>query len=173
MSGLTDIITSSDSEIRNRSLDAACAGLPLDVLLRECDELDRFRRASGNLYERVRALFFLYAIHTFHVPRAPGANTRALMPFAGYESILKRVFAEATPVGMDVSHSGWSDIFFLGMDYPEGARVVNISVDLSVSGSGAPRPPVEAYFRVIDQPVLRLVSVDLQASADITTIAEV
>jgi hypothetical protein len=32
---------------------------------------------------------------------------------------------------------------------------------------------VEAYFRVIDQPVLRLVSVDLKASADVTTIAEV
>ena len=49
---------------------------------------------------------------------------------------------------MDLTHSGWSDIFFLGMDYPEGARVVNISVDLAVrgSGTGAPRPPVEAYF---------------------------
>ena len=32
---------------------------------------------------------------------------------------------------------------------------------------------MEAYFRVIDQPVLRLVSVDLKASAEITTIAEV
>jgi hypothetical protein len=32
---------------------------------------------------------------------------------------------------------------------------------------------VEAYFRVIDEPVLRLVSVDLQASAEIDTLAEV
>jgi hypothetical protein len=32
---------------------------------------------------------------------------------------------------------------------------------------------VEAHLRVIDQPVLRLVSVDLKASAEITTIAEV
>ena len=39
---------------------------------------------------------------------------------------------------MDLSHSGWSDIFFLGMDFPEGARVLNISIDLSVRGSGAP-----------------------------------
>src|SRR5262249_35858735 len=30
-----------------------------------------------------------------------------------------------------------------------------------------PRPPVEGYFRVIDRPVLRLVSVDLEASAEI------
>src|SRR5690606_29558531 len=55
----------------------------------------------------------------------------------------------------------------------EGARVLNISVDLSVQGSGSPRPPIESFFRVIDQPVLRLVSVDLGASAEITTLAEV
>jgi hypothetical protein len=77
---------------------------------------------------------------------------------------------------MDLCHSGWSDIFFLGMDFPEGARVLNISIDLAVrgpNGEGAPQPPVAAYFRVIDEPVLRLVSVDLQASADIATLAEV
>ena len=33
---------------------------------------------------------------------------------------------EATPVRMDLSHSCWSDVFFLGMDYPEGARVLNV-----------------------------------------------
>jgi hypothetical protein len=61
------------------------------------------------------------------------------------------------------------------MDFPEGARVLNISVDLSVRGSDGegPRPPIETYFRVIDQPILRLVSVDLGASAEITTLAEV
>ena len=74
---------------------------------------------------------------------------------------------------MDLSHSGWSDIFFLGMDFPEGARVLNISIDLSVRSRGAPKPPVEAWFRVIDQPVLRLVSVDLQSSAELSSIAEV
>ena len=40
-------------------------------------------------------------------------------------------------------------------------------------GRARPKPPVEAYLRVIDQPVLRLVSVDLQATAEITSIAEV
>jgi hypothetical protein len=83
------------------------------------------------------------------------------------------VLGEATPVRMDLSHSGWSDIFFLGMDFPEGARVLNVSIDLSVRGQGAPKPPVEAWFRVIDQPVLRLASVDLQASAELNSIAEV
>src|SRR5947207_15075135 len=98
MSRLTGIITANDSETRNRPLDASCAGAGLDALLAECEDLDRFRRASGNLYERVRALFFLYAIHTFHIPRTPGAKTRARIPFAGYESILKRRFEEAIDI---------------------------------------------------------------------------
>ena len=87
------------------------------------------------------------------------------------------ILREATPVRMDLTHSGWSDIFFLGMDFPDGARVLNVSIDLSVwrpdGPSAAPRPPIEAYLRVIDRPVLRLTSVDLEASADITSLAEV
>ncbi len=84
------------------------------------------------------------------------------------------VLHESTPVRMDLSHSAWSDIFFLAMDFPEGARVINISVDLALRDSGqAPRPPVEAFLRVIDEPVLRLVSVDLEARADLRSIEEV
>lgn len=86
------------------------------------------------------------------------------------------VLRESTPVRMDLSHSGWSDIFFLGMDFPEGARVFNTSIDLAVRGassSATPKPPVEAWLRVIDEPVLRLSSVDLSATADITSLAEV
>ena len=37
----------------------------------------------------------------------------------------------------------------------------------------APRPPVETYLRVIDEPLLRLTSVDLGATADITSLADV
>ena len=80
---------------------------------------------------------------------------------------------EQTSVRMDFSHSAWSDIFFLGMDFPEGARVLNVSVDLGVHGrDAAPRPPIETYLRVIDQPVLRLTSVDLGATADVTHLPE-
>ena len=256
MSLLTGVIASSGQD-RDRSLDAMCRELPLEELLAECQALDRFRRASDNLYERVRALFFLYAIHRFHIPARPAAATPAPIPFAGYSNLLKRRFEEAidlflaaqagrgpsaaissalaagykslafqtladqvrrsvrsvrgnqwmfraghpsdyplrlrgellsgapvfpilretTPVRMDLTHSGWSDIFFLGMDFPEGARVLNISIDLAVRSAlapdGVPKPPVEAYFRVIDEPVLRLTSVDLGATADVTSIAEV
>jgi hypothetical protein len=85
-----------------------------------------------------------------------------------------RVLVERTPVRMDLSHSGWSDIFFLGMDYPEGARVLNVSVDLAVRGRDQrTRPPITCFFRVIDEPVLRLASVDLDATADLTETSEV
>jgi hypothetical protein len=256
VSRLVEIITADDPQVRDRSLDAVCHRLSLDELLAECAALDQFRRASGNLYERVRALFFLYAIHRFHIPLHDRAAAPAAIPFAGYTNLLKRRFEEAidiflaaqtaagpgaaissalaagyrglgfqtlagqvrhsvrsvrgnqwmfrighpadyplrlrpellrtdggmfpllresTPVRMDLTHSGWSDIFFLGMDFPEGARVINISVDLAVRGAAAsaPKPPVEAYLRVIDQPVLRLVSVDLGATAEISTIDEI
>ena len=259
MSELISIITAADPAVRNRSLDAFCRGASAEQLLAECAALDAFRRRSDNLYERVRALFFLYAIYRFHLPASLPKQGPGLVPFEAYTNLLKRRFEEAidlflaaqagggmtdalasglaaayhrlgfqtladqvrrsvrsvrgnqwmfrighpadhplrvrpelyaaatrqrglfpilheaTPVRMDLSHSGWSDIFFLGMDFPEGARVLNISVDLSVrgSGSGAPRPPIETYFRVIDQPILRLMSVDLGASAEITNLAEV
>jgi len=260
-SELVRIITSADPAQRNRSLDAVCRNATLEQLLAECAALDRFRRTSDNLYERVRALFFLYAIYRFHLPPRLESDKGALIPFDGYANLLKRRFEEAidiflqtqaaaggpsdgiasalaaayhslgfqtladqvrrsvrsvrgnqwmfrighpadhplrvrpellqrtppsqglypilheaTPVRMDLTHSGWSDIFFLGMDFPEGARVLNVSVDLSVRGGGeesAPRPPIETYFRVIDQPVLRLVSVDLNTTAEITALDEV
>jgi hypothetical protein len=84
------------------------------------------------------------------------------------------ILRERTPVRMDLTHCGWSDIFFLGMDYPEGARVLNVSVDLGVHGRDqGPRPPVEAYLRVIEEPVLRLGSVDLGVTADVASLGEV
>ncbi|MFZ9936682.1 MAG: UTP--glucose-1-phosphate uridylyltransferase [Luteolibacter sp.] len=257
MISLTDLIVSPDENVRNQSLDSACAILPLDELLAQADALDGFRRKSDNLYQRVRALLFLHAIHRFHLPRLLRDAPAGTIPFKGYENLLARRFEEAidvflryqrehgpgdgissalaaayqklafqtladqvrrsvrsvagnqwmfrmghpddqplrirrelttpdpasglypvlrerTPVRMDLTHCGWSDIFFLGMDYPEGAKVLNISVDLAVHGRDKdPSPPVEASLRVIDQPVLRLTSVDLGCSAEISILNEV
>ncbi len=253
---LSQIITASDPATRNQSLDAFCRNASLAELLAECQDLEKFRQTSENLYERVRALFFLYAIHRFHLPLKPEMKSRSLVPFKGYEYLLQRRFAEAievflalqhaegpsdgissalasayyrlgiqtladqvrrsvrsvrgnqwmfrmghpadqplrirpellqravdgsypvlrelTPVRMDLTHSAWSDIFFLGMDYPEGAKVLNVSIDLAVRGRDtAPKPPIEVYLRVIEEPVLRLSSVDLGAVADISNLAEV
>jgi hypothetical protein len=81
------------------------------------------------------------------------------------------ILCEETPVRLDLSHSGWSDIFFLGMDYPEGARVINISVDLGVyRRDERVRPPIQTYARVIEEPLLRLTSVDLEATKDVLTL---
>jgi hypothetical protein len=75
---------------------------------------------------------------------------------------------EQTPVRMDLSHSSWSDIFFLGMDRPEFAKVINVSIDLAITGSaGGPVPPCLSALRVIDRPVIQLVSIDLECKAEV------
>ena len=95
MPDLISIITATDPALRNQALAAVCAELPLDALLQQCAALDAFRRRSENLYERVRALLFLYAIHRFHLPEkllgasrhtdhASRLTNRSLIPFKGY-----------------------------------------------------------------------------------------
>lgn len=248
ISCLVDIIVSSDSTIRNQSLAEYCNPLSEPRLLEECDHLERFRRSSTNLYERVRACFFLYAIHRFYLPRhLPDGGG---IPYIGYKCLQERMFEDAikhfleihqqnpsvaissslakgyyhigfqtladqvrlsvknhpgnawmfqvqlprdhpksirpellqrmgflqeqTPVRMDLSHCGWSDIFFLGMDYPEGARVLNVSIDLAVRGRHEePVAPIDTFLRVIDEPVLVLTSIDLKSTVTLTHISQV
>ncbi len=256
---LVNIIETSDNQLRNQSLDELCKGANVDDLLSDSSALDKLWRSTDNLYTQVRALFFLSAIHRFHLPKqfdrartAPGK-----IPFESYRQLLERRFiesidsllksqkesgpsdgissalaqayhelgfqrladqvrksvrtvrgnqwmfrtghpddhplrlrpellardeqspafpilSETTAVRMDFSHSGWSDIFFLGMDFPAGAKVINASINLGVVGRDEqPQPPIECYLRVIDRPVLRLVSIDLKSSAEIQTISEV
>lgn len=256
MHSLIHIITSPDPKLRDQALEDEIAGLNATELVAACEALESFRRGAENLYERVRALFFLSAIHRYHLPAKLGeVEGGGSISFRGYEHLLARRFEEAievfvamqrkqgasdglcsalasayhrlgfqtladqvrrsvrgvpgnrwmfrmghaadqplrirrellevgdegmfpilcerTPVRMDLTHSAWSDIFFLGMDFPEGARVVNISVDLGVHGRDSePRPPLSAWLRVIDEPLLRLASVDLKASADVTSLSE-
>ena len=105
MAELTGIITATDASQRNRSLEDACSQFSLEQLVTECAKLDTFRRQSENLYERVRALFFLYAIHRFHLPARlqhtrcstlQASNVqRPTIPFNGYEHLLQRRFEEA------------------------------------------------------------------------------
>src|SRR5438067_6444610 len=102
MADLIRLITATDPALRNQSLDAACGQLSPQELLQQCAALDEFRRRSENLYERVRALLFLYAIHRFHLPprlselsRLPACSSRPHIPFKGYEHLLHRRFEEA------------------------------------------------------------------------------
>ena len=254
---VTDIIESTAPETRDLAIERWCAGRPAAELLAACAELEDYRRQQTNLYRRVRALFFLAAIHRYHLPAQPEFPRTGRIPYDAFSRILERRFEEAisgllhaqaeqggnetlssalaaayhalgfqtladqvrhtvratrgnawmfrlghpldqplrvrpellragsgdaphpvlrerTPVRMDLTHCGWSDIFFLGMDFPEGARVLNVSIDLGVHGrDSGPRPPVEAFFRVIDEPVIRLASVDLEATAEVRELDEV
>lgn len=79
---------------------------------------------------------------------------------------------DCCPVRIDPCHSGWSDIFFLAMDAPRAARVINISVDIARRGAGPPRPPIECFSRVVDRAVLRLVSLDLGVVREIVSTSE-
>jgi len=102
---LTGVIAASGEE-RDRSLDSLCRELPLEELLAECQALDRFRRTSDNLYERVRALFFLYAIHRFHIPLHDLAAAPAPIPFGGHTNLLKRRFEEAIDIFLAAQTAG-------------------------------------------------------------------
>ncbi len=88
-------------------------------------------------------------------------------------SAREQALVERTPVRLDLTHSSWSDIFFLAMDRPEWARVLNVSVDLGVRGrDAAPEPPIEARLELTDTPGLELVSRDLQERVRPETVAD-
>ncbi len=95
MSKLLNIITSGDPSVRNAAFASVCDGLTLEELLEESEALDQFRREADNLYERVRALFFLYAIHRFHLPSKLSVDRIGRIPFEGHEHLLNRRFTEA------------------------------------------------------------------------------
>jgi hypothetical protein len=234
-----------------------CRAATRGALEKMADDLESYRQRAGNFYHKVRAIFFLEALHRYFLPPHYAPTESGAIPFEGHKHCLARRFEEAvgvflshrkqhglsdalssalaaayhglafktlaqqvqktvrtvrgnqwmfrmghsldyplklrrellerasadepmpvlfeeTAVRMDLSHAAWSDIFFLGMDYPDGAKVLNISVNLGVHGRDTEtRPPVCAFLRVIDEPVLRLTSVDLGATTDVKSLDEV
>ena len=93
---LITIITTSDPAMRDRSLDGFCRTADAAALCDAARALDAFRRRSENLYERVRATFFLAAIYRYHLPgQAAARAAKALVPFEGYTRLLGRRFEEA------------------------------------------------------------------------------
>ncbi|RKR82284.1 UTP--glucose-1-phosphate uridylyltransferase [Mucilaginibacter gracilis] len=249
-------ITSTDPKVRNQSFYQLAGQLKSDELLKALLELDTFRKETLNLYDKVRAILFLYAGFRFFLVKSQNTPVTGKIPYHGFEDLLARRFEHAisvfltelkvsgpsatlysalaeayhnlsfqiladqvrksvraskgnqwmfrvghqeehpvrihpqllilkdntifypilhenTSVRMDLTHSGWSDIFFLGMDYPEGARVINLSIDLGVFGRDKEiRPPLHSYLRVIPEPVIRVTSIDLNTTKDITDLAD-
>ncbi|WP_224995258.1 UTP--glucose-1-phosphate uridylyltransferase [Cesiribacter sp. SM1] len=256
MNPFIETITSADTATRNRSFFEISRQLSAKELLNQLRELDNFRKATPSLYDKVRAILFLYAGFRFFLMEAPEIPATGKISYAGFEDLLARRFEHAiatflkeldtkgpnatlfsalaesyhhlsfqiladqvrksvrsskgnqwmfrvghqeehpirihprllqrqedslfypllhehTSVRMDLTHSGWSDIFFLGMDYPEGARVINVSIDLGVYGRDKDiRPPLHSYVRVIPEPVLRLTSIDLNTTKDIHDLSD-
>ncbi|AHM60321.1 UTP--glucose-1-phosphate uridylyltransferase [Flammeovirgaceae bacterium 311] len=256
MNPFIETITSADIATRNRSFFEISRQLTAKELLGQLRELDDFRKATPNLYDKVRAILFLYAGFRFFLMEAAEVPATGKIAYAGFEDLLARRFEHAittflkeldtkgpnatlfsalaesyhhlsfqiladqvrksvrssrgnqwmfrvghqdehpirihpsllqrqedslfypvlhehTSVRMDLTHSGWSDIFFLGMDYPEGARVINVSIDLGVYGRDKDiRPPLHSYVRVIPEPVLRLTSIDLNTTKDIHDLSD-
>jgi len=251
-----ETITSADPEKRNRSFFELSSKLSSKELLSLLSELEEFRKNTPNLYDKVRAILFLYAGFRFILSQDKDVPETGKVPYTGFEDLLGRRFEQAihafyeeirlkgpnaaifsalaesyhqlsfqilanqvrksvrsskgnqwmfragnqeqhpirlhpkllqrkegslfypilheeTSVRMDLTHSGWSDIFFLGMDYPDGARVVNVSIDLGVFGRDKDiRPPLHSYVRVITEPVLRVTSIDLNTTKDITDLED-
>ena len=96
---LLQIITAAGgSELRDASLDVVCRNMSAAQLGAESQALDAFRRSCPNLYQLVRALFFLYAIHRFQLPPLLGNAAAGLIPFDGYKHVLSRRFDEAIDV---------------------------------------------------------------------------
>ncbi len=256
MNVFIETITSSNTDKRNRSFFELSKTLSPNALFIALIELDGFRKSTPNLYDKVRAILFLYAGFRFFLQEDKSTPAAGKIPYSGFEDLLARRFEHAistflkelelngpnatlfsalaesyhqlsfqiladqvrksvrsskgnqwmfrvgheqehpirihpklfkrdegsiyypvlhehTSVRMDLTHSGWSDIFFLGMDYPEGARVINLSINLGVFGRDKDiRPPLHSYVRVITEPVLRLTSIDLNTTKDITDLAD-
>ena len=256
MNPFIQTITSADPAIRDRSFFDLSRSQSPAQLQKALHELDAFRKSTSSLYDKVRAILFLYAGFRFFLQENPATPPTGKVPYAGFHDLLSRRFEQAidtfmqevehkgpnaniysalaesyhqlsfqilagqvrksvrstkgnqwmfrvghaeehpihihphllersagqlfypvlheqTSVRMDLTHSGWSDIFFLGMDYPEGARVVNISIDLGVWGRDKDiTPPLNCYLRVIPEPVLRLTSIDLKTTKDVDSLAD-
>ena len=254
---LIKTIISEDAASRNRSVQELLRDKDKDALLKSAEELEGFRKSSGNLYHKVRASLFLFVTYRYYLGKNKDVRQQGEIPFEGVKASFDRDFekaidlylneitnngnlnsalfsaiadsyyklsfkylldqvklsisrcnenyhlynikglddypfsvpadlitpdaetgrypvgVDASPVRLDPSHSGWSDIFFLGMDFPEGARVVNMSVDLRIHGSNDPViPPCECYCRFIKEPVIHLISIDLKASKKISALQE-
>ena len=247
-----ETITSAEPQKRDRSFFELSRHMQSKELLGALLELEEFRKTTSNLYDKVRAILFLYAGFRFCLISAKETPKIGKVPYTGFEDLLARRFEQAiyafyqeikrqgpnatlfsalaecyhqlsfqtlanqvrksvrsskgnqwmfrsgnldqhpikihpkllqrregtlfypvlheqTSVRMDLTHSGWSDIFFLGMDYPDGANVVNVSIDLGMFGRDKDiRPPLHSYVRVIPEPVLRVTSIDLNTTKDIT-----
>ena len=95
-SQLVRIILAEAPSLRDTPLEKVCDPMSPAELASECEALDQFRRDCSNLYQRVRALMFLYAIYRFYLPRTlADGEGHAAISYEAYKHLLERRFAEA------------------------------------------------------------------------------
>src|SRR3954454_24226250 len=92
---LIETITSTEPAIRDRSARSLVARVGLAEKLAACEELERFRQHSENLYERVRASLFLQTIYRFDIQEDPGVRPAGLIPFGGFVDLMARRYEQA------------------------------------------------------------------------------
>src|SRR5688572_473140 len=88
-------ITSPDPTVRNRSFYEMSRHLTTAELFKALQELDSFRKTTPNLYEKVRAILFLYAGYRFFLMEASEIPATGKIPYAGFEDLLARRFEHA------------------------------------------------------------------------------
>ncbi|RYY13791.1 MAG: hypothetical protein EOO36_15265, partial [Cytophagaceae bacterium] len=71
MNILIETITATDPAKRDRSFYELAKALSAKDLLKSLRELDDFRKATPSLYDKVRAILFLYAGFRFFLQEAP------------------------------------------------------------------------------------------------------
>jgi hypothetical protein len=95
MNILIETITATDPAKRNRSFYEIAKALSAKELLQSLRELDAFRKATPSLYDKVRAILFLYAGFRFFLMESKETPTVGKIPYAGFEDLLGRRFEHA------------------------------------------------------------------------------
>src|SRR5919202_1540545 len=90
-----ETITATDVDKRNRSFYEISRKLSAKELLIALRELDEFRKSTPNLYDKVRAILFLYAGFRFFLMEAKETPSVGKISYAGFEDLLARRFEHA------------------------------------------------------------------------------
>ena len=90
-----ETITSNDPSLRDRSFFGMSRGMDPSTLQKALRELDTFRKSTTSLYDKVRAIQFLYAGYRFFLLDSRETPSTGKIPYAGFDDLLARRFEQA------------------------------------------------------------------------------
>lgn len=88
MNPFIETITSTDPAKRNRSFYQISSTYTSSNLLKALLELNQFRKTTPNLYDKVRAILFLYAGFRFSLMKSADIPQTGKIPYHGFENLL-------------------------------------------------------------------------------------